>query len=131
MHLTFNSRSVPCFTNIHAPLSSSYKLQILRNIGSKCIKKCWNFWRIFELFHMKIKIDERILKETISCERYFECLKDDKKNSCAVENFNYEKVLFIKCVANRICSYKRSFGNSFMCACPTRIEIFNKYRIWY
>jgi hypothetical protein len=48
---------------------------------------------------------------------------------CKVENCINEKVHFIKGVDNLSCSYKMSFGDSFFCTCPTRKEIFNKYRL--
>jgi len=76
-----------------------------------------------------MKIDEKIITETTLCERNFECLNNNKNSSCKFENYMSEKVLFIRCPSNRTCNYKRSCGNSFMCACPTRIEIYRKYGI--
>jgi hypothetical protein len=78
---------------------------------------------------MKIEIDEKIIAETTLCERNFECLNNYTNRSCKVENYIIEKVFYIKCLSNNTCNYKRLCGNSFMCACPTRIEIYKKYGI--
>jgi hypothetical protein len=76
-------------------------------------------------FHMEI--DKNIIAETVKCEKNFDCLNMNKHVYCKVENCINEKVHFIKGVDNL--SYKMSFGDSFFCTCPTRKEIFNKYRL--
>ena len=79
---------------------------------------------------MNIEIDEKILTETILCKKNFECLKNDNHVICKIEIAINDKFLITKCVDNRFCSYKKSFGYSpFQCTCPTRKEILNKYRI--
>jgi len=78
---------------------------------------------------MSMEIDNKILSMTTHCLKDFECLKN-KKSLCLnfkVERWIEGKVLFIHC--NESCSYKMSFGNSTICNCPTRNEIYRKYRI--
>lgn len=73
------------------------------------------------------KIDLRIVEKTRSCATNFDCLTNEKHVFCKVENCLRNTVHFIECMRNKYCSYKMSFGNSFVCTCPTRKEIYNKY----
>ncbi len=72
-------------------------------------------------------IDKEILKSTTKCEKDFSCLRDKKHIFCKVEFCINDEVHFIKCLNEEYCTYKMSFGESFICNCPTRKEIFNKY----
>ena len=74
-------------------------------------------------------IDKEILKKTIKCEKNFGCLTNDKHIYCKVENSVANEVHFVKCLDNNYCTYKMSFGQSYICNCLTRKEIFNKYGI--
>ncbi len=74
-----------------------------------------------------MEIDEKIIADTIRCEKNFKCLSGNMNVYCQVENCINNEVHFIKCINKLNCSYKMSFGDSFICTCPTRKEIFNKY----
>jgi hypothetical protein len=74
-------------------------------------------------------IDDKIVAETLLCEKNFECMKNNVHVYCRVEKCIDEKVHFIKCIDSFHCSYKLVFGYSNICTCPTRKEIFNKYSI--
>lgn len=74
-----------------------------------------------------MEIDKKIIAETLNCRRNFDCLDDEKHVYCKVENCIKYKVHFIKYLETSICYYKMSFGDSAICTCPTRKEIFNKY----
>lgn len=76
---------------------------------------------------MSFVIDKTILDETVHCRKDFECLENDNSLCVAkkVESLVDGKVLFLKC--NEMCRYKITYGNSAICNCPTRIEIFRKY----
>jgi len=80
-----------------------------------------------KLFHMEI--DKNIISNTIKCEKNFDCLSANNHVYCKVESCINNKVHFINCVYNLNCSYKMSYGDTFICTCPTRKEIFNKYEI--
>ena len=67
---------------------------------------------------MEIEIDEKIIAKTTNCKLKFACLQNDLKSCCKVEECINNKVLFIKCLESKYCSYKMSFGNSFMCTWP-------------
>lgn len=74
-----------------------------------------------------MEIDRNIIAQTLRCEKNFDCLNNYKHVYCKVENCVNNSVHFIKCLDNNYCTYKMPFGNSFICTCPTRKEIFHKY----
>ncbi len=76
-----------------------------------------------------MEIDKKTISVTWNCPRDFDCLNSDSHVYCNVENCINKKVLFVKYVGKSFCNYKMSFGNSSICTCPTRKEIFNKYRL--
>ena len=77
---------------------------------------------------MEIKIDEDTLKSTTKCEKNFSCLKD-QNGLCKVEYYIPDIVYFAKCNEHISCRYKKGYGNSFFCSCPTRKEIYIKYKL--
>ena len=76
-----------------------------------------------------MEIDKEILNNTTNCEKNFDCLTNDKHVYCKVENAINNEVHFVKCLHDDSCTYKMSFGYSYICTCPTRKEIFNKFSI--
>ncbi len=78
---------------------------------------------------MHLEIGEDTLRKTRNCGNDFSCLKGGKECLCeAVGSSGYD-VLFINPNSNRDCIYCTSFSNSFLCHCPTRNEIYNRYKI--
>jgi len=75
-----------------------------------------------------IEIDEKTLKETTKCDRDFICLSDIRQ-ICLINNCVAGTVHFIKCEHDVNCNYQIPFGNLFVCSCPTRKEIYNKYNL--
>lgn len=78
-----------------------------------------------EFFFMKI--DEKIIAGTLGCQKNFDCLNSNQHVYCKVEDCINKEVYFIQYREKPSCNYKMSFGNTFICNCPTRKEIFNKY----
>lgn len=78
---------------------------------------------------MEIEIDEKIVTKAKACIKNFDCLNNDMHIYCKVEYCCNNKVHFIKCLDNQYCSFQKSFGFAFMCTCPLRKEIYNKYGI--
>jgi hypothetical protein len=76
---------------------------------------------------MDIQIGEDILKKTISCEKNFSCLSG-QKDLCEMKSQIVRAVYFIKHPKNKRCNYCLSFGNDYICTCPTRQEIYKRYR---
>jgi len=91
---------------------------------------------------MKYKIDADILNMTTKCKEDFSCLSGEDKCLCEVEEMikTNGRIFFIKpknniqnCNYNisniKDCNYNKISWNSFRCFCPTRIELFNRYKI--
>lgn len=76
-----------------------------------------------------MEIDKIIIEKTLNCNKNFDCLNNNAHVCCKVEDCINNEVHFIKCLEKLQCTYKMSFGESFICTCPTRKEIFNKYKI--
>ena len=75
---------------------------------------------------MKFDIDTDVLSQTTECTRDFACLSGNTQ-LCQVENCVNNKVHFIQCNHDTKCNYQISFGYSYICTCPTRKEIYNRY----
>jgi hypothetical protein len=78
---------------------------------------------------MKIKLDNQIIEQATRCQKHFDCLSNEEHVYCDVEYCVDGKVLFIRCIGEENCEYKVQFGDSCMCTCPVRKEIYNRYRI--
>jgi hypothetical protein len=75
-----------------------------------------------------MEIDPLIIAETHFCSKNFDCLIKSTPVYCAVENCIGNKVHFIESNHNLSCKYKLPFGYTYICNCPVRKEIYNKYR---
>ena len=78
---------------------------------------------------MKKVINPEIIKETTEYQHDFQCLKKDRKPHCEVESFWVKDVMFVRCPECELCNYKLSYGFSHVCHCPTRKELYRKYKI--
>ena len=73
----------------------------------------------------ELRVAEGTIKDT-HCANDFSCLAGKKECLCEVES-TVGKVIFIKSQFHIACKYCLSYGGSFICTCPTRNEIYNKY----
>ncbi len=78
---------------------------------------------------MKLEIRAGTLQETEKCRNNFSCLADDKGCLCDVEDSYDGRVLFVKAANSKSCEYMMSFGYSHVCHCPTRKELYSRYRM--
>lgn len=79
---------------------------------------------------MTFEIDVDILNNTDKCKNNFSCLFNGKECLCNVERCINGNICFVKPLnGNRVCDYKLSWKNTFICNCPTRKEIYNRYKI--
>ena len=78
---------------------------------------------------MKYQASDGAQKATTKCTKAFACLKENGTPLCAVEHCINGEIYFLKCLRDIICSYQNSFGTGHYCTCPTRKELFNKYKI--
>ena len=75
-----------------------------------------------------MKIDQTILEKTTTCRKCFNCLTDEKHILCKIEHC-INNVYFLEWSAKNNCRYKLKFGLEKICMCPTRKEIYKKYKI--
>ncbi len=75
------------------------------------------------------RVSEETIAETKKCNRAFSCLKTPIEPLCTIDYCVDGKVHFIKCLNKKGCSYRSMFGYDFICNCPTRKELYNKYGI--
>lgn len=79
---------------------------------------------------MSMEISEDVIKCTTKCDKGMPCLSDKDYDLCKVVQSTRDNIIFIKCLEQRSCSYKTSFGfSSSICNCPTRKEIYKKYGV--
>jgi len=75
-----------------------------------------------------MKIKKEILDKTEHCTKNFDCLKNNNTCCCKVESCINKEFYLVKCCENDSCGYRMTFGTStYICTCPTRKEIYNKY----
>jgi hypothetical protein len=78
---------------------------------------------------MAYQISDKTKKQTTKCLSSFHCLDDEKIDICSVKWNLDGNGCFLKTVPPNGCPYKLQFGSSYMCKCPTRHELFKKYKI--
>jgi hypothetical protein len=76
---------------------------------------------------MSYSISEETLKNTTKCDKDMQCLVDGKCGDCIIENVIEGRTVFIKTRGPNLCPYMISFGNGFICTCPTRYELHERY----
>jgi len=77
-----------------------------------------------------LEIDKKIVTSADKCEFNFECLQN-QQCECMQSKIKYHvqrKIIFVDC-DSKTCEYLVPFGNSKLCDCPVRLEIYNKYEI--
>ena len=76
---------------------------------------------------MKYEIDPDIIKSATQCDRNLECLIKEDQPSCKITECVNNKVHFLEELC-RPCTYFIRYGfDSFICTCPVRKEIYNKF----
>jgi hypothetical protein len=76
-----------------------------------------------------MKIDREVREATHNCHTDFSCLMKEGYAVCKAESLIGKTVLFIKREYGRECSHRIIYGNSVICSCPVRKEIFTRYGI--
>lgn len=78
---------------------------------------------------MKYDVSRETLKKADRCPHHGICQTAGGKPHCEISESINSTVYFLTCTHPNGCSYQHSFGSSFMCSCPVRQEIYNKYHI--
>jgi hypothetical protein len=81
-----------------------------------------------KLIEVDIKIADDTIRHTTKCKLNFSCLLGNRKDLCKVE-YCVGKIHFMKCLNKEYCDYQIPFGDSRICNCPTRKELYSRYKI--
>jgi len=76
-----------------------------------------------------IQIPLQVIAKTTHCRRNFHCLEDPFDTLCKLTPHANPKTLIYFCTATMTCHYKVSFGDGFICTCPVRNVLYDRYRI--
>ena len=77
---------------------------------------------------MDFRVSAGTLRATTKCKKNFSCLKEKNRDCCGISDCINDEIIFVKS-QKPSCPYQQMFGNEFICGCPVRKEIYNKYRI--
>lgn len=75
---------------------------------------------------MKYEISDEVREKTDKCEKNFFCLSGEGNGFCHIIDRTGD-TFFVKYKKDKNCPYNLSFGDSFICNCPTRAEIYRIY----
>jgi hypothetical protein len=78
---------------------------------------------------MQLEIDQKTISATTRCRKGFACLHCNDNVYCPIEDCIMGKIHFIKCLHEQPCGYKAQLNGFSICTCPTRKEIYNRYRL--
>jgi len=79
---------------------------------------------------MSYQISEETRNKTTRCIHNFTCLTDKGFNLCSLDTKFMGDLYFVKTeMPKDNCNYCISFGNVFICSCPTRHELYERYKI--
>lgn len=78
---------------------------------------------------MKYKIAAEVVQDADKCNLDYSCLNGDKECLCDVNKAIDDKIVLVVPRNNDPCDYLMSFGNSYICNCPVRLELFRSYRV--
>jgi len=76
-----------------------------------------------------IRLDKAVLHKTTHCINDFSCLSGEKTCLCDVVASNEEDIIEIKAQPARSCRYCIALESASYCHCPTRVEIYNRYKM--
>ena len=74
------------------------------------------------------EVDQTIIAKAINCDKNHVCLTEEIPSICKVSSCVGCKIHFLKKL-ERDCPYHQEFGFSYICKCPVRMEIYDKYKI--
>lgn len=77
---------------------------------------------------MELYVSEDIKNTTIKCNKKFSCLTNNGSNLCKIISSYNCSVFYILCNNEIACEYKHLLNERTYCNCPTRKEIYNKYK---
>lgn len=76
-----------------------------------------------------LNLSTEVKQATTECKKEFSCLEGNRTDLCKVKYCVDRELHFIKCLNEGYCPYQYLFGKEYVCVCPTRKEIYNKYKV--
>jgi hypothetical protein len=83
---------------------------------------------------MALQVSDDSRKRTKKCSSNFLCLSNEKNPLCSKKRplcpveIALESMIFVKS-KNNDCVYKEEYGAGYLCTCPVRFEIYNRYKM--
>lgn len=78
---------------------------------------------------MKSGIAPEIIAATTKCRKAFLCLTQPGKCVCKAVHCVRDQILFIDKAGPDDCPYLLAFGKGYICTCPTRKAVYDRYRV--
>ena len=75
------------------------------------------------------QVSDATIKDAKLCKKNCSCLTDSGKNICKVEKYISNELIFVQPTNNNLCDYRISLGESYVCTCPIRKELYLRYQI--
>jgi hypothetical protein len=77
---------------------------------------------------MSLQVGEEAFDRTTQCPHEFICLDEGKCARCRIKKtIPHDGLMILGDRPNGDCPYLMSFGCSWMCLCPTRHDLFERY----
>ncbi len=76
----------------------------------------------------QLAVSQEVIADTDRCPKDFACLDPGTRAVCPVEQ-RIMDIIFVEPDNNFFCPYKTSFGDSYVCGCPTRQELYTAHHI--
>jgi len=78
---------------------------------------------------MAYQISQETINQTRQCTFAFQCLNDDGWGLCSVDRKVEGGGVFIHLKKRDNCRYSMFLGDAYVCNCPTRYELFERYKV--
>jgi hypothetical protein len=75
------------------------------------------------------QISEATKKRATKCSCNFECLNNEKWDTCSIEKEISGGLVIKNICRQKFCNYFLYFGSRHICICPIRHEIYERYRM--
>ena len=74
------------------------------------------------------EVSENVIELAVHCKKQHSCLNNNHHKCCKIVKCIDEKLHFLGTGDHEYCGYKTSFGESCLCRCPVRKEIYNLHK---
>ena len=78
---------------------------------------------------MSYQVSSETVNRTTRCLHDHACLTSDGWEMCRLERKLEGNGAFIASRVRNFCPYVMSFGDDYICNCPTRLELYDRYHV--